>query len=143
MDLKKILINSLIILLLLAALWLGYQYFFGEETESGLPGVTSSRPSSVSTGQESEFVLLLSRLRNVQLNADFLTDPIFSAELQDYTTTLPVRGQGRSNPFANFGTGNLTASSANQPATEGATPAPTDEEEEAGNEPTDSEPVDF
>ncbi len=115
MNTKKILINTLVVLLLLVAVWFGYNQFFGgDDTADGLPSVTSNNPAgTVSSvdGSASEFLVLLSQLRNVTLDASFLTEQTFSVSLQNYTTTLPTRAQGRQNPFANFGVGNVNVSS--------------------------------
>lgn len=114
MNTSKILINVLVLLLVGVGVWLGYSYFFGGPAEEDTPAITSVRPGetgSVSANQESEFVVLLRRLRNVELDASFLSDMTFNTELRNYTTTLPEKPKGRRNPFATLGTGNIEQAS--------------------------------
>ncbi len=112
MKASKVLINVLIILLVLAALWLGYVWFMSEGRDNGLPTVSVSQPGA-EIGEseiESEFLVLLRRLRNVNFEENataFLNDPIFTTELRDFTTTISEGPRGRQNPFAPFGVGDI------------------------------------
>lgn len=110
MKASKVLINALIILLILAALWLGYVWLMSDGDDNGLPTVSVSRPGiDVSEGEvESEFLVLLRRLRNVNFDESavtFLNDPVFTTELRDFTTVISDGPRGRQNPFAPFGVG--------------------------------------
>lgn len=130
MNTKKTLINVLIVLLVVVGLWFGYSYFFQSEDEgTGTSVSVQTAGTDNELTPESEFVVLLSRLRNVSLDASFLGNDIFNSELQNYTSPLPSRGQGRSNPFATFGVGNINLS------TPIPTPTPTPSQSES-NQPS-------
>ena len=120
MNTSKILINTLIFLLVCLGLWAGYVYLFGDSAETGSTITVNNGSEREAQGvatEESEFVALLNRLNTVNLDVSFLTDATFSTNLENYATVLFDRPRGRSNPFADFGVGNLT------PATSSSTPA--------------------
>lgn len=115
MSNSKTVINILIAILLLGAIVIGYFYFFGgkadTDNQSGLQQITangSTGLAAVGQSQASEFVVLLDNLRSVDLKSPIFSNPAFSGDLQDFTTPLPDRQKGRSNPFAPIGTGNIT-----------------------------------
>lgn len=112
MNTSKILINILIALLVLVAIWLGYKYLFSAD-EGASPTIATTTNSAsdadVEGGTESEFVQLLKRLRDVELDASFLKSLAFSVELEDYSVNLSTLPRGRRNPFGDFGTGNFSA----------------------------------
>lgn len=105
---SKLLINILIILLVGAGAFAAYSYFMGgeEETASGVQVVGGGSATIASSGEASEFVILLDSLKSVDLKSKIFDNQAFAVELQDFTTPLPVRPQGRSNPFAPLGGGN-------------------------------------
>lgn len=116
MSNSKTIINIVIVILLLGAIVIGYFYFFGGKaetgTQSGLQQLTTNGSTglvSVGQSQASEFVVLLDNLRSVDLKSSIFSNPAFSGDLQDFTTPLPDRQKGRSNPFAPIGTGNISA----------------------------------
>lgn len=117
MSNSKTVINIVIVILLLGAILIGYFYFFGgnkaeTNTQSGLQQITangSTGLASVGQSQASEFVVLLDNLRSVDLKSSIFSNPAFSGDLQDFTTPLPDRQKGRSNPFAPIGTSNISA----------------------------------
>ena len=118
MNTKKTLINVLILLLVGVGLWFAYSYFFQTEEEVGTSvSIQTAGAEDNELTQESEFVILLSRLRNVSLDAAFLGNDVFNSELQNYTSPLPGRDRGRLNPFASFGVGNISSSVATTPNT--------------------------
>jgi hypothetical protein len=114
MSNSKNIINILIIVLLVGVGVIGYFYFFGGEAETndqlGLQQLTTDGASNVVGGdrsEASEFVILLNNLRSVDLKSSIFSNPAFAGDLQDFTTPLPDRQKGRSNPFAPLGTGNI------------------------------------
>ena len=119
MKTNRLLINILISLLLVLGLWLGYKFLFSktDEDTSFSKVVTETggeETALVPTGPGSEFVILLSRLRNVTLDASFLSNQTFTTSLEDFSTALPARSHGRRNPFALFGVGNVQTGSGSQ-----------------------------
>lgn len=114
MKTSKVLINILIVLLVLIALWLGFMWFTGGDDSGALPTVSVSRQDSeVGTSEGgSQFVVLFRQLRNVNFDetaTSFLADPIFTTELRDYSVPLTDAPAGRQNPFAPFGVGDTTS----------------------------------
>lgn len=118
MTSSKVLINTLIFLLIFLALFAGYFYLRGGGAETG-SAITTQKDSATLAGDDSstdsEFVTLLNRLDTVTLDASFLSDVTFSTNLENYATVLLNRPKGRSNPFADFGIGNLTEATSTTP----------------------------
>jgi len=112
MKTSKVLINVLIVLLVLVALWLGYVWLTSDREEGALPTVSVSSPDSgVTPEEQSEFLRLFNRLGTINFDessTQFLNDPVFTTELRDYTTTLTEGPRGRQNPFAPFGSGDAS-----------------------------------
>ncbi len=106
----KLLINILIVLLVGAGAFVAYSYFMGgdEEVTSGVQVVGGNSATIASAGEASEFVILLDSLKTVDLKSTIFSNQAFAVDLQDFTTPLPARPRGRSNPFAALGSGNLT-----------------------------------
>jgi len=100
----KILINILIVTLIIIALYFGYAFIFGgTEEESVSINPTLGNLTGISVAEDetaSEFVKLLEHVRTIDLSANIFQNKIFSENLQDFTTPLPDRNKGRSNPFA-------------------------------------------
>jgi hypothetical protein len=100
----KILINTLIVLLIILALYFGYTFIFGDTEEETTPlNPTLGSLAGVTAIEEdtaSDFVKLLDHVKTIDLSATIFQNQIFSDTLKDYTTPLPDRNKGRNNPFA-------------------------------------------
>ncbi len=128
MKTTKLLLNILIILLFMVGLWLGYRFFFSSPAEPA-PSVgldSESEDTLVPTGPGSEFIILLNRLKEVTLDSSFLANPIFTTDLENFSTALPARSYGRRNPFATFGTGNVGPDGGDNSSTSTSAVLPTD-----------------
>lgn len=99
---SKILTNTLIILLLLGAAYLGYSYFFDGFSFSFTATPDAESPTAASYP---EFVSLLSDLRDIDLDEGDLSARTL-ASLKDFSIEMPSRLVGRLNPFAPIGTAN-------------------------------------
>lgn len=60
-------------------------------------------------GPAADVLQLLHQVEAVTLDGQIFNNPAFSEFLVNYTTELPDKPRGRSNPFANFGVGNFSA----------------------------------
>ncbi|OHA58196.1 MAG: hypothetical protein A2571_02960 [Candidatus Vogelbacteria bacterium RIFOXYD1_FULL_44_32] len=122
MQQKKLLINILVSILVLAGLVVAYYFFSGSTTDDNISISTSStgagQTNTIST-ETSEFLILLKSLQSVDLDGKIFENRIFATDLVNFTTAISPRPQGRANPFAPFGVGNLSLAEANATATEG------------------------
>jgi len=110
MNQSKILINILILLLVCGLIIFGYFFFFGPEDEVGISTTSTSVANPNVSTETSEFLVLLRSLQSVKLSGEIFNNPVFATELVNYTTPIPSRPQGRSNPFAPLGTANVSGS---------------------------------
>lgn len=108
MNNSKTIINIVIVILVLVGGFVAWRYFTAGDTAtepaSGLQAAGILGQGDVAgQSQTSEFVILLNNLRSVDLQSNIFSNPAFANDLQDFTTPLPDRPQGRSNPFAPVG----------------------------------------
>ena len=123
MQQKKILINTLAIVLLVGAIVAAYFYFVGTGSDETAMGISSNQTTGAGTGvstETSEFLILLQSLQAVELNGQIFDNNIFSSELENITTPIPSRPQGRANPFAALGVGNLASVSTSDNSGDGS-----------------------
>ena len=107
MNQSKILINILILLLVCGLIVFGYFFFFGSGDEVGISTTSTSATNPNISTETSEFLVLLRSLQSVKLSGEIFNNQVFATELVNYTTPIPSRPQGRSNPFAPLGTANV------------------------------------
>lgn len=104
----------LIILIIIAVFVLGY-YLLQPEPESaaGLSpaGFTSSAGITSDAIRSQAFIDLLRDLKQTNIERSFFDTPTFQS-LREFGRPLNSQPKGRSNPFAPFGTGNLSAGTA-------------------------------
>ncbi len=110
MNQSKILINILILLLVCGLIIFGYFFFFGPEDEVGISTTSTNTANPNVSTETSEFLVLLKSLQSVKLSGEIFNNPMFATGLVNYTTPIPDRPQGRSNPFAPLGTANIIGS---------------------------------
>lgn len=89
----------LITLLSLIALFFLYRFFFVSEPVEDLAVQSGS-------GEEGDVILLLNRLRSIDLDTEVLTSEAIQ-NLEDYGVTLEMQPIGRLNPFAPIGVGGV------------------------------------
>ncbi len=110
MQQKKLLINILVSVLAIAGLVAVYYFFSGgTDTESvGLSTAQTAGEANALSSETSEFLILLEALQSVDLDGKIFENRIFASDLINFTTDIELRPQGRANPFASFGVGNLS-----------------------------------
>ena len=97
---KKSLRFIIIIGLLSAAAYFGYQTFLKTEPASDL--VTVAAPSAAQIKAGRDFLVTLNNLKAIQLNPAIFSERTFAA-LKDISVTLPEEPKGRPNPFSPIG----------------------------------------
>ncbi|MDQ5957856.1 MAG: hypothetical protein QG665_188 [Patescibacteria group bacterium] len=111
MQQKKLLLNILVSILAAAALVVGYYFFFSGSDTAGtasLSGGPNAEGTNVLSAETSEFLILLESLQTVDLDGRIFENRIFASDLVNFTTPIATLPQGRANPFAPFGVGNLS-----------------------------------
>ena len=93
MDFIKQYQTGIIFLAIVLALFLGYQYFFADETGAVV------EVTALNSGADQELVALLFELKGIQLDDSIFTDPVFQS-LNDFGRDLVPEPVGRKNPFA-------------------------------------------
>lgn len=105
MNGKSTITKLALIIILLVVAFLGYRFFFAEQstTPTGLVGLS---PAGLVTGQgpSDEFLTLLSSLQSINLD-DLPRVLALLSGLQDFSTELAPQTPGRANPFAAIGVG--------------------------------------
>lgn len=89
--------NIIIIVLIAASLFLGYNFFFGSDGADTL--LATARETSAEQNAASELLVILKVLEELRIDAGFLKADSFKA-LRDFSVALPEGVPGRRNPFA-------------------------------------------
>ena len=123
----KTFMNILIVLIFVLLIGGGYYYLTNNQPTA--PTDTLSNDQVIDgEGPAADVLRLLQQVQAVTLDGKIFQNPAFSQFLVNYTTELPDKPRGRSNPFANFGVGNLTTAntfSASAPVSNAPVTAPT------------------
>ena len=95
----KFVVQAIIVLLILVAAFLGYQFFLNRsKTAAAEPGLVRVSTTETISPAADEFLNLLLSLQNITLETKLFNDARFM-NLQDFSTSLPNLGSGRLNPF--------------------------------------------
>jgi hypothetical protein len=97
--------NIIIIVVIIAVLGLGYNFFFNAPAAPALVSTAgvAAVPGQVENPIGQEFLTTLLNIRSIKLDDSIFANPAFLS-LSDFTTTLvPEGNEGRSNPFAPIG----------------------------------------
>ncbi len=94
--------------IVLGGLWA--YYYFSQDEESPAVTISSALTEGISISESNDpFFVLLRGLNYIDIsNLSLLSDPIFKNKLKDFSVPPKDRGQGRRNPFAPLGVGNMT-----------------------------------
>lgn len=92
--------NLLIALAGAIVLWVGYTFFFANN--DALLTAENAAVASQASRDTQEFLRHLQQLRNLELGAEFFSDPRFQS-LVDYRQPVTEEPVGRANPFAPVG----------------------------------------
>lgn len=118
-------VNLITIIILLAAVFFAYRFFFvtpEPEAEPGVVTTESTIPGAEVNG--GEFLALLLSVQDIKLSKNVFNNPVFRDRLKDFGRELPSRFVGRTNPFAPFGVGEVgTSTTGARPPVGTSTPA--------------------
>src|SRR3989344_9052446 len=102
--------NSAVIIGAVILIWVGYVTFFKKDTPANSNTALISEPmlngDSPQAKSGREILTLLLNLKSLKLDSSIFSDPAFQS-LADFGQSIPVRPQGRVNPFAPIGAGNV------------------------------------
>lgn len=131
-------INLITIIILLAAVFFAYRFFFvtpEPEAEPGVVTTESTIPGAEVNG--GEFLALLLSVQDIKLSKNVFNNPVFRDRLKDFGRELPSRFVGRTNPFAPFGVGEVgTSTTGARPPVGTSTPATATSTSSAGGQAT-------
>ena len=105
----KFLINTLIVLLVIVVLFILYFQFFNDPEATPELIRSGGDASEFASAEQSEFLVLLNVVRNIEFDKSILSSEKFTTGFKDFTTNLPNLISGRRNPFAEYGVGNYDA----------------------------------
>lgn len=131
---SKRLTNWITAIVLIAALFFGYRFFFvtpAVETEEA--GVVTTATAG-ETIDSNEFLALLLSVQDIKLSKAIFDNAIFRDRLKDFGRELPDRLVGRSNPFAPFGVGRVGTTTTNANSTLATTTAATSTKPNTGGQ---------
>ncbi len=97
MDKKKI-INIIVVVAIIAALFFGLTILVGTPEERGVLTTGTGRPPVVE-----EIIGILQNLSTLTIDATIFEDPSYRT-LDDFSVTITPQSQGKRNPFAEFRT---------------------------------------
>lgn len=130
----KILVNIVVVLLVIAALFVVYYQFIRDSEETPeLIRSGDARGSQFASAEQSEFLVSLNIVRGIDFDPGILSSERFTSGFTDFTTELPNLSTGRSNPFADFGTGNFNFSPGQTPQAETFTDTDTESDTDDDN----------
>lgn len=97
---KRNIINIVILVLIVAVLGIGYQFFFAGNSSSSASlqttGALSSKSNSIA--DTADFLAIVAGLRSLKLDTSLFSNPAFK-DLQDFGVTLSPQPVRNSNPF--------------------------------------------
>ncbi len=91
--------NTIFIVIFLVIVFVAYSFFFKKDDSGPL---LTSQPAAKESGGASlvqEFLVLLNKLNNLELDTGIFQDPVFNS-LKDESVELQDQPKGRRNPFA-------------------------------------------